>query len=193
MTCRQHVDDVWMTCGWCEDDMRVRLGRRFGWQMTYVICMSSTGTYVVRTLSAALLMVSADLNYLSTVTGTGYWLLCRWHESETWLDLAGGWHMSSTHCPHIICRHVCHLHVIYRHICHPHVVCSTPHGQHGLELSFYCDMQTTHTPADDVQMTCGWYAETKLYITGYINSTRDEISMTSALSVRNEYIKDYCR
>ena len=35
----------------------------------YIICMSSAGTYVIRTSSAELLMVSVDLNYLSTVTG----------------------------------------------------------------------------------------------------------------------------
>ena len=35
-------------------------------------CMSSAGTYVIRTSSAELLMVSVDLNYLSTVTETGY-------------------------------------------------------------------------------------------------------------------------
>ena len=36
------------------------------------VCISSAGTYVIRTSSAELLMVSVDLNYLSTVTGTGY-------------------------------------------------------------------------------------------------------------------------
>ena len=70
----------------------------FGWQMTYVIwnvirtlsagryvvCMtsagmyvirmSSAGTYVIHTSSAEFLMVSMDLNYFSTVTGTGYWM-----------------------------------------------------------------------------------------------------------------------
>ena len=72
-------------------------------------------------------------------------------------DLAGGWHMSSgmssgmssTCCPHIICRWMCHLHIvrrhvhhphiICRHICHLHIICRTPHGQRGPELSFYCD------------------------------------------------------
>ena len=38
----------------------------------YVICTSSAGTYVIHTSSAELLMVSVDLNYLSTVTETGY-------------------------------------------------------------------------------------------------------------------------
>ena len=33
---------------------------------------SSAGVHVIRMSSAALLMVSIDLNYLSTVTGTGY-------------------------------------------------------------------------------------------------------------------------
>ena len=35
-------------------------------------CMSSTHAHVIHTSSAALLMVSMDLNYLSTLTGTGY-------------------------------------------------------------------------------------------------------------------------
>ena len=34
--------------------------------------MSSTGMYVIRMSSAELLMVNVDLNYLSTVIGTGY-------------------------------------------------------------------------------------------------------------------------
>ena len=38
----------------------------------HIICMSSTHAHVIRTSSAALLMVSVDLNYLSTLTGTGY-------------------------------------------------------------------------------------------------------------------------
>ena len=64
------------TCGRCADNTRVRLHWRF--QLVDdichpdVICTSSAGMYVVHTSSAALLMVSVDLNYLSTVTGTGY-------------------------------------------------------------------------------------------------------------------------
>ena len=38
----------------------------------YVIHMSSAGTYVIHMSSAELLMVRVDLNYLSTVTETGY-------------------------------------------------------------------------------------------------------------------------
>ena len=38
----------------------------------YVIHMSSAGTYVICTSSAEFLMVSVDLNFLSTVTGTDY-------------------------------------------------------------------------------------------------------------------------
>ena len=38
---KSHADDVRMTCVQCADDTRVRLGWRFGWQMTYVICMLS--------------------------------------------------------------------------------------------------------------------------------------------------------
>ena len=43
----------------------------------HVVCMSSAPahhphTHVIRTSSAALLMVSMDLNYLSTLTGSGY-------------------------------------------------------------------------------------------------------------------------
>ena len=78
-------------------------------------------------------------------------MTCGWHAMiQEWDfvgDLAGGWHMSSgtssgmssTCHPHIIRRHVHHPHIVCRHICHSHVICSTPHGQHGPELSFYCD------------------------------------------------------
>ena len=38
----------------------------------HIVCTSSAGGYVIHTSSAALLMVGVDLNYLSTVTGTGY-------------------------------------------------------------------------------------------------------------------------
>ena len=38
------------------------------------VCRSSTCTHVIHTSSAALLMVSVDLNYLSTLTGSGYWM-----------------------------------------------------------------------------------------------------------------------
>ena len=38
----------------------------------YIICKLSAGTYVIHTSSTELLMVSVDLNYLSTLTGTGY-------------------------------------------------------------------------------------------------------------------------
>ena len=38
------------------------------------ICMSSAHAHVIHTSSAALLMVSMDLNYLSTLTGSGYWM-----------------------------------------------------------------------------------------------------------------------
>ena len=81
-----NIFGVEISCGRRADDMRVRFRWRFGWQMTYVIrniiCMSSAGEYIIRTLSAGtyvihtssaeLLMVSVDLNYLSTVTETGY-------------------------------------------------------------------------------------------------------------------------
>ena len=36
------------------------------------VCRSSTCTHVIHTSSTALLMVSVDLNYLSTLTGSGY-------------------------------------------------------------------------------------------------------------------------
>ena len=38
----------------------------------HIVRTSSAGMYVIHMSSAALLMVSVDLNYLSTVTGTGY-------------------------------------------------------------------------------------------------------------------------
>ena len=45
---------------------------------------------------------------------------------------------------------------------------------------------------DNVHL-CRQCAETKLYMIGYIKSTRDDIWMISALSVRKEYIKDHCK
>ena len=45
---------------------------------------------------------------------------------------------------------------------------------------------------DNVHL-CRQCAETKLYMIGSIKSSRDDIWMTSALSVRKEYIKDHCR
>ena len=44
---------------------------------------------------------------------------------------------------------------------------------------------------DNVHL-CRQCAETKLYMIGYIKSTRDDIWMTLALSVWKEYIKDHC-
>ena len=45
---------------------------------------------------------------------------------------------------------------------------------------------------DNVNL-CRQCAETKLYIIGYIKSTRDDVWMTLALSVRKEHIKNHCR
>ena len=45
---------------------------------------------------------------------------------------------------------------------------------------------------DNVHL-CRQCAETKLYMIGYIKSTRDDIWMTLALSVRKEYIKNHCK
>ena len=45
---------------------------------------------------------------------------------------------------------------------------------------------------DNVHL-CRQCVETKFYMIGYIKSTRDDIWMTSTLSVRMEYIKDHCR
>ena len=90
-TCRRRTDDVWMTCRWHESETLLEIstgrwhmssgmlsaGRYVIWTSSagmYVIRMSSAGTYVICTSSAELLMVSMDLNYLSTVTGTGYWM-----------------------------------------------------------------------------------------------------------------------
>ena len=65
------------------------------------------------------------------------------------------------------------------------------------------DKQMMCTCVDNIQMTwtkmtwtmcvCVDNVETKFYMIGYIKSTRDDILMTSALSVRMEYIKDHCR
>ena len=43
---------------------------------------------------------------------------------------------------------------------------------------------------DNVHL-CRQCAETKLYMIGYIKSTRDDVWMTLVLSVRKEDIKDY--
>ena len=40
----------------------------------HIIHMHTCHPHVIRMSSAALLMVSVDLNYLSTLTGTGYWM-----------------------------------------------------------------------------------------------------------------------
>ena len=45
---------------------------------------------------------------------------------------------------------------------------------------------------DNVHL-CRQCAETKLYMIGYIKSTRDDVWMTLVLSVRKEYIKDHCK
>ena len=63
----------------------------------------------------------------------------------------------------------------------------------SLVLFIYPIMYNLVSAHVDNVCLCRQYAETKLYITGYTKSTRDDIWMTSALSVRNEYIKDYCR
>ena len=48
-----------------------------------------------------------------------------WHKSETSLEIwAGGWHMSSGHHPHIVCRRVHHLHVVHTCTCHLHIICT---------------------------------------------------------------------
>ena len=45
---------------------------------------------------------------------------------------------------------------------------------------------------DNVHL-CRQFAETKLYMIEYIKSTRDDVWMTSVLSVRKEDIKDHFR
>ena len=52
-------------------------------------------------------------------------------------------------------------------------------GEHGNDM-------------DNVHL-CRQCTETKLYMIGYIKSIRDDIWMTSALSVRKEDIKDHCK
>ena len=69
--CGLHESEIWLEI-WLADDIchpHIVCTSSAG---VYVIWMSSAGTYVIHTLSAALLMVRVDLNYLSTVTGTGY-------------------------------------------------------------------------------------------------------------------------
>ena len=40
---------------------------------------------------------------------------------------------------------------------------------------------------------CRQCAETELYMIGYIKSTRDDVWVTSGLSVGKKHIKDHCR
>ena len=69
----------------------------------------------------------------------------------------------------------------------------------GYTRSIRDEKQITCTCEDNIQMT--WtmcvcvdnVQKLKLYMIGYIKSTRDEIWMTLALSVRKEYIKDHCK
>ena len=65
--CHQHMLSA---CGHCLHADVVHMQT----SSTHVIrtCTSSTHAHVIPTSSAALLMVSVDLNYLSTLTGTGY-------------------------------------------------------------------------------------------------------------------------
>ena len=80
------MDDVQTTCGRHESETSMEIWlvddichpechpecRCMLFAGGYVIHTSSAGIYVICTSSAELLMVSMDLNYLSTVTGTGY-------------------------------------------------------------------------------------------------------------------------
>ena len=54
--------------------------------------------------------------------------------------------MSSAHHPQVGTSSACHLqactssaHCLQAHMSSMHIICRTPHGQHGPELSFYCD------------------------------------------------------
>ena len=40
---------------------------------------------------------------------------------------------------------------------------------------------------------CTQCAESELYMIGYVESTRDNVWVTSALSVEKKHIKDHCR
>ena len=50
-----------------------------------------------------------------------------------------------------------------------------------------------HPDGIDNVCLCRQCAETKFYMIGYIKSTRDDVWMTLALSVRQEHAKDHCR
>ena len=78
-TCGQHKSEtsleIWLADDMCHLECRPECRpecRRMLFAGGYVIHTSSAGTYVICTSSTELLMVSMDLNYLSTVTGTGY-------------------------------------------------------------------------------------------------------------------------
>ena len=53
------------------------------------------------------------------------------------------------------------------------------------------DDMSSRRGVDD--MSSGSGADDIFSIIGYIKSTRDDIWMTSALSLRKEYIKDHCK
>ena len=81
MMCGQHKSEisleVWLADDICHLDI-IQMSSAGGYVIhtllagVYVVHMLSAGTYVIRTSSAELLKVSVDLNYLSTVTRTGY-------------------------------------------------------------------------------------------------------------------------
>ena len=95
VSCVQHVDDAWTTCGWHADDMQTTWQWEFvgdlGWQMTYVIRTSSACHLQVGTSSACHLhMHTSSTHHLPvictathgqhgpelsfTVTGICYWM-----------------------------------------------------------------------------------------------------------------------
>ena len=123
MTCRWHTDDMWMMCGWHVDDMRVRFRVRFHQQMTYVIRMSSTCH--LHTCLSCPISCSTTPGVIHTLSADTH-IIC----------------MSSAHCLHVVCTHICHPHVIcmssahlpellnfmqYYTWCHPHFICRHTH------------------------------------------------------------------
>ena len=129
--CQCHVDVVRT----CTHDTQIWLVDNI--HHLYVIRMSSAGWYIIHTSSAALLMVTIVLNYLSTMTGIGYWIE---FVTKCWVvsfqdhinDLRDNlcwWfclHIASRHCSHVICIFTCHLHIIWAYAYNTHIICTGP-------------------------------------------------------------------
>ena len=102
------ANNVWTMCGWHADDMWVRFGARFHWQMMYVIRTSSAHAYVIRTL-AWVAQFHAVLHLVS----------CTCHPQTR---------TSSAHHPYVIHTPSPDAHVICILSADAHIISNSPHG-----------------------------------------------------------------